>query len=139
MFRNRRMAVVLLAALIALPAIARDEVSTTVSDAYSPAERKRLAPVFINTVATWLQRYDQTLLTREANYVKMQVRYDYVYTLELTITDDEYEIKVTGSDRARGTPSGQRNANHLATGILERMAKKTQRRDVMKDRWQQSK
>jgi hypothetical protein len=136
--RFRSLAVLLLA-LSAFPANAGDGVSTSVDSTYSPAERRRIAPVFISTVTTWLQRYEHKLLTREANYVKMQVRYDYVYTLELTVTDHQYEIKVTGSDRSKGTPSGQRNADHLANGILERMAKRTQRRDEMKDRWTPSK
>jgi len=96
----------LLAALIALPAIAQDEASTTVAALYKPAERKRLAYHFVGAVSSFLQRYERKVLVEEPDYVKMQVRYDYVYTLELFVRDEQYEIKVTGSERARGTPSG---------------------------------
>ena len=94
------------AALLALPAIARDELSITVAALYKPAEKKRLAYLFVGAASSWLKRYEQKVLVEGPDYVKMQVRYDYVYTLELFVKDEQYEIKVTGSERARGTPSG---------------------------------
>jgi hypothetical protein len=139
MVRNRMLAAVLLAALIMLPAVARDEVSSTVAAAYRPAEKSLVAGFFIGAVKTWLKRYEHTVLVSSTNYVKMQVRYDYVYTLELTVGDGQYEIKVTGSERSRGTATGKRNAVNLANGILERMQAKQRGRDDMNDRWKQTK
>jgi hypothetical protein len=138
MVRVRILAVVLIAALSAYPAIARGEVSATVAAAYRPAERSVIAGFFIGAVKTWLKRYEHKVLTSSTNYVKMQVRYDYVYTLELTVGDGQYEIKVTGSDRSRGTATGQRNAVNLANGILERMQAKQRGRDDRNDRWKQT-
>jgi hypothetical protein len=119
---------------MALPAIARDPISATVVADYWPGEKDRLASIFIGSVKTWLQRYEHTLLVESPSYVKMQVRYDYVYTLELFVKDDEYEIKVTGSERARVVGNGQRDAARLASGIQKRMDARQRRRNEMKDR-----
>src|SRR6188768_4250735 len=126
---------VALLSLFATAAIALDNPSAAVSGAYQPADKELLASSFVDAVNVWLQRYEQTLITQNPEYVRMQVRYDYVYDLELIVKDDHFEIKVTGSERARGMPNGQRNATNLAAGILERMKIRKRRRSEYKDRW----
>ena len=123
---------VVLLGLFSTAAVAQDKPSAAVAGAYQPADKKLLASSFVNAVTDWLQRYEQTLITRSPEYVRMQVRYDYVYDLELTIKDDRFEIKVTGSERARGTPNGERNATNLATGLLKRMEIKKRERGEYK-------
>ena len=98
----------------------------------------RLEAAPLREATDWLQRYERTLITQNPEYVRMQVRYDYVYDLELTVKDDRFEIKVTGSERARGTPNGQRNATNLADGLLKRMEIKKRKRSEYKDRWTRS-
>ena len=130
---------VVLLSLFSTAAVALDKPSAVVAGAYQPADKKLLASRFVNAVTDWLQRYEQTLITKNSEYVRMQVRYDYVYDLELSVKDDRFEIKVTGSDRARGTQNGQRNATNLAAGLLERMEIKKRKRNEYKDRWTRSK
>ena len=125
---------VVLLNLFSTAAVALDNPSSVVAGAYQPADKKRLASSFVNAVTDWLQRYERTLITQNPEYVRMQVRYDYVYDLELTVKDDRFEIKVTGSERARGTPNGQRNATNLADGLLKRMEIKKRKRTEYKDR-----
>jgi hypothetical protein len=125
----------LLAGLLAGSALANDGTVATVAATYQPADRKLLASSFVAAVNTWLHRYERRLLKEESSYVRMQVRYDYVYDLELTILDDRFEIAVTGSERAEKTSNGQRNANNLAAGILERMELRKRRRNENKERW----
>jgi hypothetical protein len=121
--------------MLAVAPVARAETSAAVAAAYQPAERKQLPSRFVGAVTRWLERYERKVLEERPDYVRMQVRYDYVYDLELTIEEDRYEIKVTGSERSRGTPNGQRNARNLAAGILKAMEEKKRRRNANKDRW----
>ena len=127
--------VVVLLSLFSSAAVALDNPSVAVAGAYQPDDKRLLASRFVNAVNDWLQRYERTVITKNAEYVRMQVRYDYVYDLELTVKDDRFEIKVTGSDRARGTQNGKRNATNLATGLLKRMEIKKRKRNEYKDRW----
>jgi hypothetical protein len=129
---------VVLLSLFSTAAVALDNPSAAVAGAYQPADRKLLASRFVNAANNWLQRYERTLITKNPEYVRMQVRYDYVYDLELSVKDDRFEIKVTGSERARGTPNGQRNATNLAAGLLKRMEIKKRKRSEYKDRWTRS-
>lgn len=116
-------------------AVARDDVSAAVAGTYQAADKKLLASSFVSAVNSWLHRYEHSLITQNAEYVRMQVRYDFVYDLELTVEKDRFVIKVTGSERAYGTPNGRRNATNLAAGILERMEMKKSKRSEYKDRW----
>ena len=129
---------VVLLSLFSTAVVALDKPSAAVASAYQPADRELLASNFVDAVNVWLQRYEQTLITQNPEYVRMQVRYDYVYDLELTVKDDHFEIKVTGSESARGMPNGQRNATNLATGLLKRMEIKKRKRSEYKDRWTRS-
>lgn len=126
---------IVLLSLFSTVAVAVDNPSAAVAGTYQPADKKLLASSFVNAVNDWLQRYERSLITQNAEYVRMQVRYDYVYDLELTIKDDRFEITVTGSERARGRPNGQRNATNLAAGLLKRMEIKKRKRSEYKDRW----
>jgi hypothetical protein len=123
---------VVLLSLFSTAAVALDKPSAAVAGAYQPADKKLLASSFVSAVNDWLQRYERTLITQNPEYVRMQVRYDYVYDLE------RFEIKVTGSERARGTQNGQRNATNLAGGLLKRMEIKKRKRSEYKDRWTRS-
>ncbi len=116
-------------------AVARGEISASVAGTYQPADKKLLASSFVSAVNSWLERYERSLITQNAEYVRMQVRYDFVYDLELTVEKDRFVIKVTGSERARGRPNGQRNATNLAAGLLKRMEMKKSKRSEYKDRW----
>jgi len=129
---------VVLLGLFSTAAVALDNPSALVAGAYQPADKRLLASSFVSAVDDWLQRYERTLITQNSEYVRMQVRYDYVYDLELTVKDDRFEIKVTGSERARGMPTGQRNATNLAAGLLKRMEIKKRKRTEYNDRWTRS-
>jgi predicted secreted protein len=126
---------ILLLGLFSTAAVAGDNPSAAVAATYRPADKKRLASSFVSAVNTWLHRYERILITQDAEHVRMQVRYDYVYDLELTVKEDRFEIKVTGSERARGTPNGQRNATNLAAGLLKGMETKKAKRNEYEDRW----
>jgi hypothetical protein len=129
---------VLFLSLFSIAAVAGDDVSAAVAATYRPADKKLLVGSFVGAVNSWLQRYERTLITQNAEHVRMQVRYDYVYDLELTVEADQFVIKVTGSERARGTPNGQRNATNLAAGLLRKMETKKRKRSEYKDRWTRS-
>lgn len=119
-------------------ALAGNDVTAAVAGTYQPADKKMLASTFVRAATDWLQRYERSVITQTSDYVRMQVRYDYVYDLELTVKHDRFVIQVTGSDRARGTPNGQRNATNLAAGLLKRMEIKKSKRNEYKDRWSSS-
>jgi hypothetical protein len=126
---------ILLLGLFSTAAAAGDNPSAAVAATYRPADKKLLASSFESAVNTWLHRYERTLISQNAEHVRMQVRYDYVYDLELTVKEDRFEIRVTGSERARGTATGQRNATNLAAGLLKRMESNKSKRNEYEDRW----
>jgi hypothetical protein len=132
--RLPRLAILFLG-LFSIPAIAGENPSAAVAATYRPADRKLLVSSFVGAANTWLERYERSLITQNAEYVRMQVRYDYVYDLELTVEKDRFVIRVTGSERARGTPNGQRNATNLAAGLLKRMETKKRKRGEYEERW----
>lgn len=109
--------VIPLLGLFSTAAVAQDNPSAAVAATYRPADKKLLATTFVGAANSWLHRYERTLITQNPEYVRMQVRYDYVYDLELTVRADRFEIRVTGSESARGTPNGQRNATNLAAAF----------------------
>lgn len=121
--------------LLSTAALARDDITASVAGTYQPADKKRLATTFVTAANDWLKRYERSLITQNSDYVRMQVRYDYVYDLELAVKEDRFVITVTGSDRARGTPNGQRNATNLAAGPLKRMEFRKAKRNEYKERW----
>jgi hypothetical protein len=121
--------------LFSTAALAWDEPSAAVAATYRPADKKLLASSFVNAVNTWLHRYEHTLISQTPEHVRMQVRYDYVYDLELTVKAERFEIRVTGSERARNTANGKRNATNLAAGLLKRMEMKKSKRSEYEDRW----
>jgi len=129
---------IVLLSLFSTAAVAVDNPSAAVAATYQPADRKALTSMFVKAATDWLQRYERSVITQNADYVRMQVRYDYVYDLELTVKDDRFVITVTGSERAQGTPNGQRNAKNLASGLLKRMELKKRKRSEYQDRWTRS-
>jgi hypothetical protein len=129
---------ILVLGLLSISAIAGENPSAAVAATYRPADKKLLVSSFVGAANTWLERYERSVITQKAEYVRMQVRYDYVYDLELTVEKDRFVIRVTGSERARGTPNGQRNATNLAAGLLKRMEMKKSKRSEYEDRWGRS-
>jgi hypothetical protein len=89
---------VLCLTLFSTAAISRDEVEAHVAGACQPADKKLLASTFVNAVTIWLKRHEQKTITQAPDYVRMQVPYDYVYDLELTVTN----TKAGGRVRADG-------------------------------------
>jgi hypothetical protein len=130
-----RLACLVFLGLLSTASVAGDDPSAAVAATYRPADKKLLTSSFVRAVNDWLQRYERKLITQSAEHVRMQVRYDYVYDLELMIESDRFVIKVTGSERSRGTPNGQRNATNLAAGLLKRMETKKSKRSEYEDRW----
>jgi hypothetical protein len=92
----------------------------------------------VGAANSWLERYERSVNTQKAEYVRMQVRCDYVYDRELAVEKDRFVIRVTGSERARGKPNGQRNATNLAAGLLKRMETKKSKRSEYEGRWGRS-
>jgi hypothetical protein len=88
---------------------------------YHENERNLLIPGFIYAVNRWLRRYSPQMLTQNNDYVKMRVRYDYFYDVELFIKDDTFEILVTFADDRRRPSDAQKDATHLSTGIYKVM------------------
>jgi hypothetical protein len=126
---------ILFLALFSTAAVAWDDPSAAVAATYRPADKKLLASSFVSAVNNWLHRYEHTLISQTPEHVRMQVRYDYVYDLELTVKDDRFLITVTGSERARNTANGKRNATNLAAGLLKRMEMKKSKRNEYEERW----
>jgi len=88
---------------------------------YHENERNLLTVGFIYAVNRWLRRYSPQMLTQNNDYVKMRVKYDYFYNVELFIKDDTFEILVTFADDRRQPSDAQKDAIHLSTGIYKVM------------------
>jgi hypothetical protein len=96
-------------------------VSSTSIGIYHDDERILLEASFVNAVNRWLHRYSPRMIIQGDAYVKMQVKYDYLYDLELFIKDNRYEIVVTFSQPGRRPLDAQEDAVHLSTGLLKVM------------------
>jgi hypothetical protein len=96
-------------------------VSSTSIGIYYDDERPLLEVSFVNAVNRWLRRYSPRMITQNEGYVKMQVKYDYLYDIELFIKDNSYEIIVTFGQPGRWPSDAQGDAVHLSTGLLKVM------------------
>jgi hypothetical protein len=99
-----------------------ETITSTSIDIYYENEKSILQVSFINAVNRWLRRYSPQMITRGDDYVKMQVKYDYLYDIELFVREDDYEIVVTFVQAGKQPPyDAQKDAVHLSTGILKVM------------------
>jgi hypothetical protein len=86
-------------------------------------EKALLGPAFIGAVNGYLRRYEPKLVLRNPEFVKMQVDYDYLYDIELTINAEDYEIRVTLAQDVIREGKAQKLAAHLSSGVHKAMEK----------------
>jgi hypothetical protein len=96
-------------------------VSSTSIGIYYDDERPLLEISFVNAVNRWLRRYSPRMIIQDDDHVKMQVKYAYLYDIELFVKTNSYEIIVTFAQSGRRPSDAQEDAVHLSTGLLKVM------------------
>ena len=97
---------------------------------YDPEQRELLVPVFINSVNTWLRKYQPKLLSRSATGARMQVDYKSPFEIELSVKDKQYQIAVRPAAKIGNEERAQRVAGKLAGGVQQRMTKELRQGDA---------
>jgi hypothetical protein len=126
---------ILLAGLFTGPTQAGDAPSSVTIGVYYPKEKALLAPVFMNSVTTWLRRYEPTLVERSDEHVRMQVKYDYLYDVELTVKTGEFEVRVTLAQAKGSSGKAHKQSGALAAGVVRMMGRSLARERRDRDRW----
>ena len=88
----------------------------------------------MNSVNSYLLRYEPKLIKKDVEHVVMQVNYDYVYDVELTVNATEYEIKVSLAQKTSRAAKAQKQAAKLSSGILRAMENSLLRGSRVRDR-----
>ncbi len=97
---------------------------------YDPEQRELLVPVFVNTVNTWLRKYQPKLQSRSASGARMQVDYHGLFEIELSIKDKEYQIAVRPAETVTREARAQRVAAKLLGGVQKNMSSELRRGDA---------
>jgi hypothetical protein len=121
-----------LLSFFALTAAAQPPISSVAIGLYGKDEKVQLAPAFINSVNDYLHRYEPTLVTKQDDYVKMRVDYDFLYDIEMRINADDYEIKVTLAQKISSVGKAQKQAAHLSSGVYRTMERAMLRRERLR-------
>lgn len=129
---------VLVVCFVSSAVAAQDGISSLAIGVYDPTEKTLLAPAFINSVNSYLHRYEPKLIKRDAEHVMMQVDYDYIYDVELTVNAAEYEIKVTLAQKTSATAKAQKQAAKLSSGVFRSMEKSLMRGSRVRDQTHQT-
>ena len=98
----------------------KGSISANETGRFQPEEKRVVALAFIAAVHNWLHKYQPELISRDDYHVTMQVNYDYVFDLDLTVNADTYDVKVSLGTRRMtrtDTPTVQKDADKLAHGI----------------------
>jgi len=82
----------------------------------------------------YLHRYEPTLVTREDDFVKMRVDYDFIYHVELKVDAKGYEVKVSLAQKTSSLSKAQKQAAHLSSGVFRTMEKSLMRRSRSRER-----
>lgn len=98
-----------------------EEITSTSAGIYYDGEKALLEASFINAVNRWLRRYSPQIITRDDNYIKTRVKYDYLYDIELFIKENNYDVVVTFAQARRRPPDAREDAVHLSTGVAKVM------------------
>ena len=114
--------------------IAQDKISSSAIGVYDSNERMLVVPAFIDSVNSYLRRYEPRLVEKDTDRAKMQAKYDYLYDIEIRIMDDTYEISATLAEEVRREGKAQKLAAHLATGVHRSMEKYVVRGTRVRDR-----
>ncbi len=102
----------------------KGKIFSTAIGMYEPGEKRLLAPAFVNSVNAYLHRYAPKLVSREDAHVRMQVDYDWLFDVELTVKADSYEITITLAEEPLSNTShatARKDAAKLAPALLRRM------------------
>jgi hypothetical protein len=135
--RFKRIAV-LLVGLVASTVLAQAPVSSKAIGFYHPDEKPLLAPMFVNSVNSYLRRYEPKLIEKGVDSVKMQVDYDYIYDVELKVIAGEYEITVTLAENTRRIDKALEQASKLSFGVLRTMERSLTRGSRSRERAQRA-
>jgi len=113
---------------VCLPCFGQDVPSSSQYGVYSEEDVPLLEIAFIDGVNSWLRRYNPSLTTKEAQYVKMSVVYDIRLEIELFVRDKEYEVKVTVGQRRYSPQKAQDICTKISRGVnksfMDNLAKK---------------
>lgn len=126
---------ILFAALIAGPALSKETPSSVLVGVYYPQDRASLQPIFMNSVTTWLHRYEPRLVERSDEHMRMQVKYDYLYDVELTIKTGEFEVRVTLAQPKGSAGKARKQSAALAAGVVRTMGSTLARDRRDRERW----
>ena len=97
---------------------------------YDPEQRELLVPVFINSVNTWLRKYQPKLLSRSATGARMQVDYKSPFEIELSVKDKQYQIAVRPAAKVGNEERTQRVAGKLLAGVQQHMTNELRQGDA---------
>ena len=120
--------------LFAGAALAQPKVSSFSIGLYEKEERAQLEPAFINAVNAYLHRYGPSLVSKEEDHVKMRVEYDFVYSIELKINADNYEVSATLAQKTSSLNKARKQVAHLSSGVFRTMEKSLMRSLRLRDR-----
>lgn len=119
----RRLLLVLLACVLAVPVRAEGVISSQAIGIYAPGDEALLVPAFVDAVNRYLRRYEPRLVAKEAGQARMQALYDYRYDIDFTAADGSYQITVTLAQKVFRKAKAQKIAAHLVGGIERQMDK----------------
>jgi hypothetical protein len=128
----------LLTGLFMSVVFAQGAISSKAIGFYHPDERSLLTPVFMNSVNSYLRRYEPRLIEKSVDSVKMQVVYDYLYAVELKVVDGEYEVSVTLVENVRRIDKAHELASKLSHGVLRAMERSLTRSTRARERAQRA-
>jgi hypothetical protein len=97
---------------------------------YEPEQKEMLVPVFVSSTNNWLRRYHPKLISRSETGARMQVDYDGLFDIELTIKEREYEIAVRPAQKVTREERAQRIAAKLLSGVQKNLASTLRRGDA---------
>lgn len=119
----RRLLLVLLACLAAVPVRAEGVISSQAIGIYAPGDEALLLPAFVDAVNRYLRRYEPRLVSKGADRARMQVEYDYRYDIGFTFEAGSYQVSATLAEKTRREGKAQKIAAHLVAGIQRQMDK----------------
>ena len=126
---------IVFAGFFAAPSLSKEMPSSSLIGVYQARERGSLPIIFMNSVTTWLHRYEPRLIERSDDHVRMQAKYDYLYDFELFVRDGEFEVRVTLAQKNGVKMKARGQSADLAAGVVRTMAGSLAHDRRENDRW----